>query len=263
MPTSSWCLALRLAGPLQSWGITSQFNRRETSTAPTKSGVIGLLSAADGRRREDPIADLVDLHFGVRVDQPGTILRDYHTVSDFRGRGLPTVQLDGKGNQKRSKYQTKQTYRYYLQDAVFVAVVSGDEALLRGLADAVKAPGFPLALGRRSCVPTQPIVLDGEVGGLWAGSVDDVLGSIPWAANKSHRWQVERSSGSAENVRLAISVDDPEGDDMSPDVPTTFVHRGRQFSARRVRHAWVEIPTGFVATESSVDAHDPLALLGW
>src|SRR5690606_19400754 len=81
-------IVLRLAGPLTSWGSASQFNRRDTDNEPTKSAVIGLLAAADGRRREDSIEDLLELRFGVRVDQSGSLLRDYHTVSDFRGGDL-------------------------------------------------------------------------------------------------------------------------------------------------------------------------------
>ena len=48
-------LLLRLAGPLQSWGVKSRFTVRATELAPTKSGIIGMLAAAVGRRRTDPI----------------------------------------------------------------------------------------------------------------------------------------------------------------------------------------------------------------
>ncbi len=64
---SSGVLLLRLAGPMQSWGDASRFNRRETRTEPTKSAVIGLLASAQGRTREDPIEDLLQLSFGVRI----------------------------------------------------------------------------------------------------------------------------------------------------------------------------------------------------
>ena len=57
-------LLLRLKGPLQSWGDSSRFTRRETRQEPTKSGVLGLLAAAQGRRRGDPIEDLAGLAFG-------------------------------------------------------------------------------------------------------------------------------------------------------------------------------------------------------
>jgi len=42
MPT----LLLRLAGPMQSWGLSSRFTIRDTSLEPSKSGVLGLLCAA-------------------------------------------------------------------------------------------------------------------------------------------------------------------------------------------------------------------------
>ena len=41
-------LFLRLEGPLQSWGIRSRWDVRETQPEPTKSGVIGLLGCALG-----------------------------------------------------------------------------------------------------------------------------------------------------------------------------------------------------------------------
>lgn len=44
-------LLLRLAGPVQSWGIDSKFEVRRTENAPSKSGVTGLLAAALGIQR--------------------------------------------------------------------------------------------------------------------------------------------------------------------------------------------------------------------
>jgi len=51
---------------MQSWGVESRFVRRTTSPHPSKSGVIGLLAAAQGRRRTDPVEDLLQVSFGVR-----------------------------------------------------------------------------------------------------------------------------------------------------------------------------------------------------
>ncbi len=73
-------LLLRLAAPLQSWGVASKFDTRDTAREPTKSGVIGLLAAALGRSRTESLDDLKELRFGVRIDQPGTFLRDFHTA---------------------------------------------------------------------------------------------------------------------------------------------------------------------------------------
>ena len=57
-------VALRLAGPLQSWGSGSRFVRRTTETAPTKSGVLGLIAAAQGIRRIGSIEHLLKLVLG-------------------------------------------------------------------------------------------------------------------------------------------------------------------------------------------------------
>ena len=73
-------LLLRLSGPMQSWGASSRFKQRATEQVPTKSGVLGLLAAAQGRQRTDDLQDLAALTFAVRVDQPGSLLRDYQTA---------------------------------------------------------------------------------------------------------------------------------------------------------------------------------------
>ncbi|MCY0947656.1 type I-E CRISPR-associated protein Cas5/CasD [Streptomyces antarcticus] len=77
-------LLVRLAAPLQSWGVVSRFSQRDTHTRPTKSAVVGLCAAALGRDRTDPVDDLAGLVFGVRADHPGTPVRDYHSVGSGR-----------------------------------------------------------------------------------------------------------------------------------------------------------------------------------
>src|SRR5690606_42030899 len=74
-------LLLRLVGPMQSWGTTSRFDERETLHEPSKSGVIGLICAALGRDRQEPIDDLCALRMGVRVDREGVLMRDYVTAT--------------------------------------------------------------------------------------------------------------------------------------------------------------------------------------
>ena len=109
-------LLLRLAAPLQAWGSDSKFETRKTDREPTKSGVVGLLAAALGLRRDDTegLARLNGLRFAVRADQEGSLLVDFHTA--------------------KSRDTSYVTYRHYLEDAVFLAgLESGDEALLREL----------------------------------------------------------------------------------------------------------------------------------
>lgn len=263
-------LVLRLAGPLQSWGGQSQYNRRETQGEPTKSGVLGLLAAAQGRRRQDPIEDLLQLQLGVRTDQPGSLLRDYHTVSDYRGLPLLSAAVSAKGVQKPTSpaKSTHVTERFYLQDAVFVAAVHGPIEVVDGLRRAILQPAFPLALGRRACVPTQPLVLspptDGDEDpagiGLWMGEPADVLGRVPWQFSAATQRRLQRN-GAPAHVDLPLSIDDPDGTDVRFDVPSSFDPLRRAFAARRVRRGWVRLPTPFAG--STQVSHDPFALLGW
>ncbi|WP_149552870.1 type I-E CRISPR-associated protein Cas5/CasD [Streptomyces marokkonensis] len=258
-------LVLRLAAPLQSWGGPSRYNRRETRPQPTKSGILGLLAAAEGRNRETSLTDLVGLHLGVRVDQPGTLLRDYHTYSDYRGLPLLSAKANTKGQQTRTtppKY-TGVTQRFYLQDAVFVAALRGPKTLIQSLEEAVRNPVFPLSLGRRSCPPTGPVSL-----GLRADApLEDILKEVPWQAG-SHRRRQARDA----TVSLEATVEDPAGDQLAVDVPDTYdLKTGTRFGRRAVRHLWVSVPTG--RTQSAHPAadtattrqsdHDPFALLGW
>ncbi|MGC0421134.1 type I-E CRISPR-associated protein Cas5/CasD [Embleya sp. AB8] len=256
-------LLLRLAGPLQSWGDRSSFNRRETGARPTKSGVLGLLAAACGREREADLSDLGDLSLGVRVDQPGSLLRDYHTVSDFRGRALLQSGVSAKGTQKPTSpvKRTHVTERFYLQDAVFLAAVHGPRELMETLETAVRRPAFPLALGRRACVPAQPLCL-----GLRAAGLEEALHSEPWQVSGSVLTAYGKRRDRMEYISLAVTVDDVAGDDVLHDVPVSFDPLRRTFRTRRVRHGWISVPTGFYEPDdrpSGLHTHDPFALLGW
>lgn len=55
---------------------------------------------------------------------------------------------------------TKMTYRYYLQDMVFAAVLQGAEDDLKVLKHALLNPVWDLYLGRKNCVPTDFIARD-------------------------------------------------------------------------------------------------------
>jgi CRISPR system Cascade subunit CasD len=206
-------LLLRLAGPLQSWGDSSRFARRGTRHEPTKSGVLGLLAAAQGRRRTDPIEDLVGLAFGVRIDQPGRLVRDFQTARSLDGR--QTMPL---------------SYRYYLADAIFLAGVEGDRSLIEGLDDALRAPHFPLYLGRRSCAPAGPISL-----GVRDRTVIDSLRAEPWQAPQWYRRRQPRE------VDLTVIADAMEsGQDVVRvrDRPVSFSPERREYGWRDV--AWCD-----------------------
>ncbi|MFJ5221074.1 type I-E CRISPR-associated protein Cas5/CasD [Streptomyces sp. NPDC088354] len=265
--TDSAVLVLRLAAPLQSWGAPSRYNRRDTRPQPTKSGVLGLLAAAAGRPRGASLTDLLGLRLGIRVDQPGSLLRDYHTVSDHRGLPLPASKVDAKGTQKRTSpaKHTHITQRYYLQDAVFIAALRGPTTLLEELDHAVKHPYFPLALGRRSCPPTGPLSL-----GLHPDTeLSNILSTVPWQASHHHR----RRNSNNTHVSLEATIEDPQGEDLVADVPDIYhLRKGTTYSQRAVKHLWITVPTSLDASTADTPSqssnqgpqgHDPFALLGW
>lgn len=229
-------LLLRLAAPLQSWGgEDSKFEYRRTMGFPTKSGVIGLLAAALGRSREDPLDDLCALKFGVRVDREGEMLEDYHTVSNKVGA-------------KENKWQT---HRYYLSDAVFVAGLECDDTeFLAVLEEALKAPVFPLFLGRRSCPPTLPLVL---------GIRDEGLHE----ALENERLDNERERAKDDYLRIITDSDTSSGAVMR-DVPISFSKTYRRFGRRYVKDGYIPNPylAGENADESEIIAnteHDAMA----
>lgn len=74
-------LTIKLSAPLQAYGNEASFERRTSWQAPSKSAVIGMIAAALGLRRDsEQISELNSLAFAVRIDQPGKIMTDFHTV---------------------------------------------------------------------------------------------------------------------------------------------------------------------------------------
>lgn len=206
---SSSTLLIRLDGPMQSWGAASRFGTRSTSGEPTKSGVIGLVAAALGRRREEALDDLAALSFAVRVDQEGTIARDFQTAHIPRQSN--TVLSD----------------RYYLADAVFLAGLGGDTGLLHRIVDALRRPVYAPSLGRRSYQPSGPIWTQ-----LCSGEPAAVLRRVPWSPNPV----VEPETREA-NVRLRLVRDAVAGepaDEELRDNPISFDSHRRQFSWRPI-----------------------------
>lgn len=153
-------LLLRLAGPMQSWGTQSRFTVRDTGREPSRSGVVGLLCAALGRPRSEPLDDLAALTMGVRVDREGTVMRDYHTAGGGTWKGHPygVVTADGKTiTWNNMDKHTVVSNRYYLADADFLVGLEGEFPLLERLDAALAAPVWPLFLGRKSFVPGRPV----------------------------------------------------------------------------------------------------------
>lgn len=236
-------LLLKLAAPLQSWGVASRFITRDTAKEPTKSGVVGLLAAALGRSRTenpDGLRDLNELIFGVRVDQPGTLLYDWHTAHSTKGESFIS-------------------HRYYLADAVFLVGLEGEENFLKELATALDKPVFPLYLGRRSCPPADRLVL-----GIKDMPLRQALADTPWQASEWHQRKVIRQS-KKQQISLNIVCDAQENEPgafLQRDLPISFSQKCRQYGFRMVVDIVnaVSVPTNQSDAEL-ITEHDALDAL--
>jgi CRISPR system Cascade subunit CasD len=207
---------------MQSWGTTSRFDQRDTGKEPSKSGVIGLLAAALGIDREvwnDDLKSLAALTMGVRHDRPGLLKRDYQTAQNI-------ISAD------RSKvHETAVTTRDYLADAVFlVGLEGGDRDLLERAHAALQNPVWPLALGRKSYVPSEPVWL---VDGVVDAPLLQALAAKPWVASL-RRWE-------SMPERLLVSLESLDGSGaLRMDQPlASFAER--RFGARNVRAKWITL----------------------
>lgn len=218
MSTDKRFLALRLEGPLQSWGFDSQYNRRNTGLMPTKSAIAGMCCAALGLSRGSDNEHMFLATFGsvrmtaiaiprqgVKKELPVRRLQDYHTVQYTR-RASGAINND-----------CVLTHRQYLTDAAFGVLLEGEAGLLNEIATALADPKWGIWLGRKICIPTAPVLV-----GL-KGNRDDavrlLIGEKP-IESFTRQEDVENFS---------------EGRDSLPDTPVSFATERRLFSPRRVR----------------------------
>ena len=209
-------LLMRLAGPMQSWGTQSRFPVRDTGREPSKSGVVGLLCASLGRRRNEPVDDLAGLGMAVRVDREGLLARDYHTAQEqplAGGRGTDTIL----------------STRYYLSDAEFLVGLEGGRPLLERLDGALRQPVWPLYLGRKSFVPGRSVALPVSLEPVRDGELLDVLKGFFW---------LPRRRGEEPQLPLRYVSEVRAGGEPRQDVPLSFAER--RFAVRRVEVKYLD-----------------------
>ena len=239
-------LLLRLAAPLQSWGTDSKFEIRKTDRQPSKSGVLGLVAAALGYRRDDDAAiqSLHALRFGVRVDREGQqLLNDLHNAH--------AEKFWTTGDAKTYAYIT---HRYYLADAIFLAgLESEDEALLQQIADALQHPAYPLFLGRRSCPPTLPLCL-----GIRQNTLEEALQAEPWLVTHS----IQQDDN--QQVRMQIEPKEITATDaVIQDKPISFSPLHRDYGYRPVREQLIRLDkmSDEQTLQNAETDHDPFSEL--
>lgn len=220
-------LLLRLAGPMQSWGTTSRFDQRDTGKEPSKSGVIGLIAAAMGIDRNNwvDLEPLTRLSMGVRHDRPGVPKRDYQTAGCAR---TDTI-IKADGTQSKDGVVSE---RHYLADAVFLVGLEGEDRFLLEKAHfALRNPAWPLALGRKSYVPSEAIWIEE---GVHDATLNEVLAQWPWIASR-RLWEDPPE-------KLLVSLESVGGSGaLKMDQPLSSF-ADRRFGARFVRSEWINFP---------------------
>lgn len=234
-------LLLRLSAPMQAWGDESNFEYRRTRREPTKSGVIGMVASAMGRKRSEDLSDLHSFRFGVRADREGedTSRYDFQISRVAKKKNGKYVQLKN-GEYEIEEKSTSLTYRYYLYDAAFLVGLEGNDDLVEHAERALQSPAWPLFLGRRSCPPAGQVVL-----GIRDFPLEKALKEEPLFDNA-----VPQNS----TLRFLIENGMEGGFYYQKDDPVSYDQRKRMFSLRKVNEFFAS-----VAEPSS--EHDPLSLL--
>jgi CRISPR system Cascade subunit CasD len=219
---------LRLVGPMQSWGTTSRFDQRDSGKEPSKSGVVGLLAAALGIDRENwpDLEPITRLHMGVRHDRPGVPKRDYQTA------GCAATDTIIKADGTQAKWGGVVSQRCYIADAAFlVGLASEDRMVLERIHAALLDPVWPLALGRKSYLPSEPIWLKDA---LLDAPLLEALRQWPCIASRRN-WEAP-----PEMLRISYDSDDEAGV-LRMDQPLSSFAK-RRFGARFVRSDWILFP---------------------
>jgi hypothetical protein len=228
---------------------------------------------------------------GVRVDREGLKVTDYQTAG---GGNAPQHYLNMHGityygvscastgrPHKNPKFRTVVTRRYYMSDAKYLVALAGSADTMDRIADALASPAHPLFLGRKSFVPSEPILYnlraicemqkaalpnceDPDSPFRFGDTVCDVLESEPWLP-EYHELQLDRETQQrvpvATSLRLVVEVGDDEHDDAvrCQDHPVSYAHN-RECRERFTRviftkepiKRWIE--TNMQFAERSYDA---------
>lgn len=156
-------ISLLLDSPLQSWGTSSHpgIDFRTTLRHPTKSAMIGLLSAAMGIDKSSPeepvitknLSEQISIQFFKLPRNQNRLQQEVvEKITDF-------VTI---GNSLTAEGKTKEDYviskKEYLCDMRFTAILEiENERLSEEIEEALKNPKWGIWLGRKCCIPSLPL----------------------------------------------------------------------------------------------------------
>lgn len=256
------CLIMQLFGPMQSWGISSRWSERDTLLEPSKSGVIGILAAAQGRSRDESVDDLAALKMGVRVDLEGVPCVDFQTAGGGDTSAgiakaadkVPSLKDEWarlEGTKKIERQGSSISNRYHLQDAAFLVALQGDDvALLKELDCALRKPVYPIGLGRRGYVPSIPVAMPQDQG-VKEGSISDIFRNETWLPVQAHLRISNLFGRRQQRLRTVTETSGSDAHATRMDQPIGAAFATRQFGPRGV--VFCEVDTRYPEKELSDD----------
>jgi len=243
--------AILLDGPMQSWGSSSRFTRRETEAFPTKSALIGLLAAAAGidkhaANEAEKLAPFSALRLCVyRLPRKaGSLvgrLSDFHTVGggyDAKASAFDKMSIPRKASGGASANAVI-THRTYLTEARFIASFEGMAETIARAVSHLGNPVWGVWFGRKTCLPGMPLSPSEGV---------DSSAAVRALLERLRQWEdTTRRTGIPPDLDPTHLErwEEPAGDQTAPgdfylhDQAITFGQR--EFQSRPVRHHSAEV----------------------
>ncbi|MBL4543514.1 MAG: type I-E CRISPR-associated protein Cas5/CasD [Rhodobacteraceae bacterium] len=223
-------LVFSLSASLGAMGDIAGHERRGSMSWPGRSAILGLLGAAKGIDRDGDFSELDALDLAVAIFDPGTPLRDYHTIETVPSAAVkrPNSRPEALAKARR-RTNTTITLRDYRAGPLYGVAVWGDG--LDGLAAALMRPRYILYLGRKSCplaAPPGPRLVEAE-------SAEEALEQLTLPP-----WRQRDSRGNPATARVLV-CEDEDGETVH-DVPID--RRLWHFAPRRVALRNVAIVAG-------------------
>lgn len=208
-------LVLRLEAPLMAFGGIAIDQVGPVRDFPSASMIIGLIGNALGWHWRDVAAHQATqrrLVFGARRESEGAVLTDVQNAQLAKtDRGWTTHGApEGRdGNSYRAPHRRTREYHADLEVKLVLRLESEELGpTLDAVADALDSPARPIYIGRKPCLPAQPLVAADESRWATAATVYEALRAIPGKREMRAFWPTGEGPESGEGVDRVIDVAD-------------------------------------------------------
>jgi CRISPR system Cascade subunit CasD len=195
-----------------------------------------MLAAACGidknndQEEEQWLKDVATLSMTTLLFKRGSRLTDFHTVGANYDRENPwkkkMTPLSAEGKTKPDPVVTQ---RDYLTDSIFGVMFTGEDTSIDKLAAGLLNPVWGIWLGRKSCIPTEPVFA-----GLFA-SKEEAISALKERYHRSLS-RVNDTHFDATDIICVYETQD-NAMDMIRDIPISF--KQRKFYARTIAEGYV------------------------